>query len=106
MDIKQDQLVNAYQRAGNAFVGQMSQNFVVLRDDGVVPTGARVRFATGQGRGRVGTPRGRPRGGGGGLGLGQAHELRGITLKFNVLVASKWDITGALAPTSPRRREF
>ena len=62
MDIKQDQLINAYQRAGNAFVGQMAQNFVVMRDEGVVPVGVRVRFASVQGRGRGGTPRGTPRG--------------------------------------------
>ena len=83
----------------------MAQNFVVMRDEGVVPAGARVRFATGQGRGRGGTPRGQARGGrgmGGGRGEpGPVRELGvglNITLMFNVSGASKWDITRALAP--------
>ena len=59
-DIKQDQLEYAYGRAGSAFTGQMCQNFVVMRENGV----------SGGGRGRT---EWQARGRGGGRGRGEAQ---------------------------------
>ena len=76
MVLKEEDLAEAYRRAGNTFYRQMRQTFVVLREE----SGVRTQFISNRGRGGF-TPR--PRGapyrgrGGSGNGRGFGGEQRG-----------------------------
>ena len=75
-DLKEENLVDAYKKAGLAFKGQLEQYFVVLKDDEVAGMLRRPTQTRGS-RGSRGTYRGRPRGMGFRGGRGNDNSYRG-----------------------------
>ena len=74
----EEDLGEAYHRAGRSFVNQLSQVFVVLKEDPnntrVIPARTAYGTGNGSGRGRGGMDRGRGSSGRGGKGRGQSYS--------------------------------